>query len=72
VNLLDEARLSEDLIGWEELEGIQELSQRILNNSNSSTICGHFSLSLIVYRKIFLWFLTILKHIINTVDEPST
>ncbi len=72
MNLLDEARLSEDLIGWEELEGIQELSQRILNNSNSSTICGHFSLSLIVYRKIFLWFLTILKHIINTVDEPST
>ncbi len=44
VNLLDEARLSEDLIGWEELEGIQELSQRILNNSNSSTISGHFSL----------------------------
>ncbi len=37
VNLLDEARLSEDLIGWEELEGIQELSQRILNNSNSLT-----------------------------------
>jgi hypothetical protein len=44
VNLLDEARLSKDLIGWEELEGIQELSQRILNNSISLTISGHFSL----------------------------